>query len=686
MADSVTQIIISAKDETLNAFNSVKGNLKLVGTLAASIGVGAFATVVKQAADFADEMGKAAQKVGITTKALSELKYAADLSDVSFDTLQTGLRKLSTNMLDAAEGTKEAQDAFKLIGIQYTDTAGKLRPAQDVIKEIADKFAAMEDGSTKTAIAVKLLGKSGAELIPLLNSGAAGLASMADEANRLGVVIDEKAAAAAEQFNDNLTRLEASFQGFKISAGQSVIPALAQITDAMAEAVKEGGLLEALFVGLGGVAANVLGLDDISQAKDRLTEVNREITEIKGKLSGGQKSTTQQVIGLNQQDITELIQRLKVLGLEAANLQQVINPSSKQDGAVKSTVPRVEDPNSAKAAKKVYDEKLAFFRSYNEDLARIITQFRDATVEQGDPSDALQRQLDNYRALNPELQEYLQHQIDIVKQKELQTNQDNLNSAFDDRELQLLEAQSAAEQQALETRAASASDIYDQLLREEEELNVNLIKSDEKRAQAQLALEHDRALKRIELLGLESDQAQVLIDQETANYEKRIKDLAQNGKGGFADLQKAIEGFGQSSAEAFADFAFGAKGDIKDLVESSLKELAKLAIYKGVTQPLFDAASTYFSNILPSFAVGIDYVPHDMIAQIHKGERIVPAAQNIPNNFSGGSSVSVSVNVDASGSNAQGSTPDAAALGAAIGNVVRQELLRQRRSGGLIPA
>jgi len=279
MATENAKIIISAEDRTKVAFNSIKGNLTTVAGLLGGIGVGAFALAVKQAADFNDEMGKAAQKVGVTTRELSALKYAGDLSGVSFEGLQTGLRRLNTTLFDAAEGGKQASDSFSAVGINIRDSAGNLKGADAVLKELADRFKDMPDGANKTALAVRLLGKSGADLIPLLNQGSSGLRDMANEAQAFGQIVDDEAAKAAEQFNDNLTRLQKSFDGFKREAATKMLPALVEITGAMTEAAKEGGLLYTAWVGLGGLFANEFGLDMRSQARRDLEYVNRELAK-----------------------------------------------------------------------------------------------------------------------------------------------------------------------------------------------------------------------------------------------------------------------------------------------------------------------------------------------------------------------------------------------------------------------
>jgi len=205
-----------------------------VATAAASAGV-AMGVAVKGAIDNADALSKSAQKIGVTTEALSRLKYAADFSDVSLEQLTGGLGRLSKTMLDVAGGSKgPAATAFKALGIAVTDAAGNLRNSDAVFADIAQRFAQMEDGSTKTALAISLFGKSGAELIPLLNSGKDGLAAMAAESDKLGLTISTSTGKAAEQFNDTLTKIGAILGGVVNKVMEAALPALQSLADTLA--------------------------------------------------------------------------------------------------------------------------------------------------------------------------------------------------------------------------------------------------------------------------------------------------------------------------------------------------------------------------------------------------------------------------------------------------------------------
>lgn len=197
-----------------------------------------------------DDMGKAAQKVGVSVEALSRLEYAAKLSDVSLEQLTGGLQRLSKGMADVASGsTGPAASAFEALGISVTNAAGQLRDSDVVFAEVADRFARMEDGSTKTALAIGIFGKAGADLIPLLNEGRDGLAALADESDRFGQTISQNAAANAEAFNDNLTRVQAGMEGVTNVITSAALPVLTYLSDKFVQAASDGDLLQSFAEG-----------------------------------------------------------------------------------------------------------------------------------------------------------------------------------------------------------------------------------------------------------------------------------------------------------------------------------------------------------------------------------------------------------------------------------------------------
>lgn len=247
--DEAKGIVGRGMGEMERSIGAVKNAMGLIGVGVTAGGIVAFA---KSAIDAADQAGKMAQRVGMATETFSAMSYAAKLSDVSTETLASALKKLSVNAADTAAGTGEAKEAFKAMGISVLDSTGRLKGADVLIGEMADKFSGWEDGAGKTALAMKAMGRSGAELIPMLNGGSQELAKMTDEARQLQILIGGDMSQAAQEFNDNLTRLEASSQALGLRLANALLPGLNDITNAMVLAATEGGTLHALFIGFGG--------------------------------------------------------------------------------------------------------------------------------------------------------------------------------------------------------------------------------------------------------------------------------------------------------------------------------------------------------------------------------------------------------------------------------------------------
>jgi hypothetical protein len=213
-----------------------KMSLKMVAVgaaITAAVGgaVIEFAKLTRETINVADEISKAAVKIGISTEELSRLRYAADLSGLSFEQLQKGLLILNRNMAGIGGESKKVAEAFARMGIETRNADGTLKSSTQVLKEMADVFAQMPDGAEKSALAMAVLGKSGADMIPLLNGGAAELAKLTEEADRFGIVIDTETGRKAEEFNDNLSRLQGSFAALGTRLAAELLPHLVDFTN-----------------------------------------------------------------------------------------------------------------------------------------------------------------------------------------------------------------------------------------------------------------------------------------------------------------------------------------------------------------------------------------------------------------------------------------------------------------------
>lgn len=241
------------------------GKLRAIGPAATLAGAALVGAMVRSVANTADELIKLSAKTGIAVEDLSRLQYAAGLSGVSNEALAVSLTKLSKNMAEAAGGTGEATKAFDAMGISVKNSDGSLKSQRQVIEEVAEKFQGYSDGAEKSALAQRIFGRSGADLIPLLNSGAKGLKAMADESDRLGNTISTKTAKAAEEFNDNITRLDTAIGGISRKIAGPLIQSLAQSSSYFIKVANDVGIARASLITFGAAVARVTGTDEIGK-------------------------------------------------------------------------------------------------------------------------------------------------------------------------------------------------------------------------------------------------------------------------------------------------------------------------------------------------------------------------------------------------------------------------------------
>jgi hypothetical protein len=243
-------------DQAQKTARAIKKDFTSLGAdLAGILSVGMVTKFVADTIAMQDSLGKMAQKTGITVEALSELRVAAELSDTSLEAVSKGVKQLSKTMVEGEDSTSKAAKLMKALGV---DLAAGTGPA---LAKIADAFQKLPDGPTKATLAVELFGKAGMDMIPMLNEGSAGLAKASEQAKKFGLVVTSDAAAAAQQLNDNLKLVKMSTKSMVNVLMQQGGEAMVRITKAMKDAAAEGGVLQAVLVGIGGVMSELAGLD-----------------------------------------------------------------------------------------------------------------------------------------------------------------------------------------------------------------------------------------------------------------------------------------------------------------------------------------------------------------------------------------------------------------------------------------
>lgn len=202
-------------------------------------GVEIFAGVeaVKQIGEMVKSTGEAAiaalrlgQKVGISTEAVQELGYAAKVSGVNAEQLQHGFQRLALGLAEAKKsGTGPLVDGLTALGISFSEV--KNQTPDEMLQTLADRFADMPDGAKKTAAAMQIFGKAGADLIPLLNRGGDGIKELRKEAEDLGLVMSKDTAEAFEKLEESSAKIGGTLTGLKNTAVVALLPVIQKMAD-----------------------------------------------------------------------------------------------------------------------------------------------------------------------------------------------------------------------------------------------------------------------------------------------------------------------------------------------------------------------------------------------------------------------------------------------------------------------
>jgi hypothetical protein len=209
--------------------NSIGAGIGLI-TKAVTAGSAALLGLSYAAIRGMDGVYLSSQRLGASTEFLSSLKVAAQQNDINFGRLNTTLNEFSSNVTKAAGGSRVQAQLFDQMGVSVKNADGSVRSLADILPDVADKFAAYKDGPTKAALANKLFGESGSDLLGLLNDlGDKGFARVREEAEKLGLVVDEKTAKAAHALNDEFTQLIQTGQGYFNAVARDVLPSLVDL-------------------------------------------------------------------------------------------------------------------------------------------------------------------------------------------------------------------------------------------------------------------------------------------------------------------------------------------------------------------------------------------------------------------------------------------------------------------------
>lgn len=223
---------VTGAEDIAGLRKQVDGLANAAKALAAALALKEIIQFGKHAIDLGEELGNVSQKLGISVDNLSKFKTAAMLANVPFDQLQVGIKKLAVNLIDANNSSSASAQHFRSLGISVKDSNGHLKATDAVLLEVSDKFSKMKDGAAKTALAVKLFGRAGSELIPVLNEGSAGM-------TKFGLRISDEFVERSKKFNDHLRIMGEHAEQFAVDATGAMLPALDRILTAIDEGFGE---------------------------------------------------------------------------------------------------------------------------------------------------------------------------------------------------------------------------------------------------------------------------------------------------------------------------------------------------------------------------------------------------------------------------------------------------------------
>ena len=715
-----------------NASLAVTGLGMAFRALGAALAVGGFAAAIQGAINLADDMRDLSQRTGVAVETLGQFKVAAELSGSSLEGVAKGLGFLNRNMVAATTGTDSAARAFQTIGVSITDASGQLRSADQVFLDIADRFARLQDGPEKAALAVKVFGKAGAELIPILNLGS-------QEIERFGLGIGKNFADQADAFNDRVGLMKAQVTVLSVQIGTALLPFVNLLLDAVtkgvqlfgqfaAEIFKAIGGLEGLqkivasvtkaMVVLGGVTAGVFVATNVATftaALKGVVGVMRTLLSLERAMLAIETARAA-VVGLiagvksGKTPLTAVIGGAVggtlAAGAIGVGVGKLIDGITKQisDGLSKSLsgggIPEITvTPNVRPDVSGLAAPGAAGGGKAAADNAK---QARDSLRASADALQQSKAELAILQEMNPIRKIELEY---IEKRRVAQAAAaDALRNALSAEERANIQQRQSIELAKLDIEEKKAlSEVYDELGAKAREAALSMV---------QLS---DAAMAQQSVLGGFRDGIEKYLEQ-IGTLREGMSNLAQQG---FKGLEDAIVSMTMTGKFSFKDFALSL---VEDLTRMVTRMLILAPILKFIQSLIpggggFLSGSNALATSIPGFSLNANgnvfasngIVPFAMGGVVNKPtlfkfanggagrlglmgeagpEAIIPLKRGADGRLgvAGGGGTNITVNVDAKGTSVQGDQGQGNALARSIAQAVQQELIRQKRPGGLLAA
>lgn len=386
MADEKLQIKITAIDKTRQAFNSIANKLgglkKAAGAVGIAVGAigAAFVAAAKKTIDFADEIAKTADKVGLSTSALQELRIAADLAGISQGQLDSGLGALSKRMGELRQGTgalntflNKSDPAFKTLLQNTTDN-------EEAFRLIIGRLDTMTNAQDKAALSAAALGRTAGIAVSKLSL--AELDAGIKRARDLGLVIDENLLRNAEKIKDEFTLATKVIQ---VQFMQAVLRIMKEVDfSTLAEDVAK---IATDFFLAAQEAAKLVGIIERSQTEKiqrKINDLNSEFSRIDDTMRRTNLTTEEKNRKLIRQN--EILEETAKLQREIERLERPIKPPAlpavpAADNALKVTIrPPTEKELGIFKMEEFMDDVSAFTNDFEFEIEQTNQIIKDMAV------------------------------------------------------------------------------------------------------------------------------------------------------------------------------------------------------------------------------------------------------------------------------------------------------------------
>ena len=209
-------------------------NIQAIGRRLFTIGMavgGVLAVATKGFVSWGDALSKMSGRTGVAVSALSELAYAARQSGTDVATLESSLRIMQKNLASAFEGNDAAIKTLESLGISVAKLK-RLSPDEQ-FTTLGEAISRIQDPTLRTAMAMRVFGKSGSQLLPMFADGASGINLLRERCRELGLTVNDLDAKNATRLSDALTDIWLTVKAVGFAVGAALAEPLLKFSEAV---------------------------------------------------------------------------------------------------------------------------------------------------------------------------------------------------------------------------------------------------------------------------------------------------------------------------------------------------------------------------------------------------------------------------------------------------------------------